>query len=69
MDMSNASIIGADIGQRRKDKMIIDYTVAKECKEITYGICYQCGKCGRKFNEYGIMIDDGGTTPRKVDEE
>ena len=68
LDMSNALIIGADIGQRRRDKMIIDYTVAKECKEITYGICYQCGKCGRKFNEYGIMIDDGGTTVEEEEE-
>ncbi len=48
--------------------MIIDYTVAKECKEITYGICYKCGKCGRKFNEYGIMIDDGGTTVEEDEE-
>ena len=43
-------------------EMIIDYTLAKECKneEVLY-TCYQCGKCGRVF-ENGFMIDDGGTT-------
>ena len=47
-------------------KMIIDYTIAKECSnpEVFY-TCYQCGKCGRVFED-GIMIDDGGTT---IDEE
>ena len=42
--------------------MIIDYTPAKECKnnEVWY-TCYQCGQCGRKF-ENGFMVDDGGTT-------
>ena len=46
--------------------MIIDYTIAVECSnpEVFY-ICYQCGKCGRVFED-GIMIDDGGTT---IDEE
>lgn len=42
--------------------IIVDYTVAKECKENTMYICYKCGKCGRVFDEYGFMIDDGGTT-------
>ena len=42
--------------------MIIDYTVAVECKNPeVYYTCKQCGKCGRKF-ENGIMIDGGGTT-------
>ena len=46
--------------------MIIDYTVAVECENPeVYYTCWQCGKCGRKF-ENGIMIDDGGTT---IDEE
>lgn len=49
-------------GETMFDGMIVDYISAKECKEFTYGICYKCGKCGRKFNEYGYMIDDGGTT-------
>lgn len=42
--------------------MIIDYTAAVECSnpEVFY-TCYQCGKCGRVFED-GIMIDDGGTT-------
>ena len=30
--------------------MLVDYIPAKECK------------CGRKFDEFGIMIDDGGTS-------
>ena len=42
--------------------MIVDYSVAKECQEMTFYICYKCGKCGRVFDENGIMIDDGGTT-------
>ena len=46
----------------RRNRMIIDYTLAKECSnpEVFY-TCYQCGKCGRVFED-GIMIDDGGTT-------
>ena len=42
--------------------MIIDYTIAKECSnpEVFY-TCYQCGKCGRVFED-GFMVDDGGTT-------
>ena len=51
---------------RQVNEVIIDYTVAKECSnpEVFY-TCYQCGKCGRVFED-GIMIDDGGTT---IDEE
>lgn len=42
--------------------MIIDYTPAKECKNSeVWFTCYQCGQCGRRF-ENGMMIDDGGTT-------
>ena len=42
--------------------IIIDYVVAKECKnKEAYDICYKCGECGRVFSEEGIMIDDGGT--------
>ena len=42
--------------------MIIDYALAKECKneEVRY-ICYKCGKCGRVVVD-GFMVDDGGTT-------
>ena len=39
----------------------ISYTPSEECKNLfeTYGmICVQCGKCGREFNNSGIMIDD-----------
>lgn len=46
--------------------MIIDYIVAKECKNLeAWFTCYKCGQCGRKF-ENGMMIDDGGTI---IDEE
>lgn len=43
--------------------MFVDYIPAKECKneDVMY-TCYKCGECGRKFNESGIMIDDGGTS-------
>ena len=42
--------------------MIVEYTLAKECKnEEAWYICYKCGKCGRVF-ENGLMVDDGGTT-------
>ena len=42
--------------------MLIDYTLAKECKnEEVWYTCYQCGKRGRVF-ENGLMADDGGTT-------
>lgn len=47
--------------------LFIDYAVAVECKnEDSLYICYKCGKCGRKFDSSGIMIDDAGTT---VEEE
>ena len=46
--------------------MIIDYILAKECKnEKVWCTCCKCGKCGRVFKD-GFMIDEGGTT---VDEE
>ena len=42
--------------------MIVEHTLAKECKnEEAWYICYKCGKCGRVF-ENGYLIDDGGTT-------
>lgn len=49
--------------------MIIDYTVAKECKNPeTWYTCYKCEKCGRKF-ENGFMVDDGGTTIEEEGEQ
>ena len=49
------------------DYIFIDYIPAKECvNEDIWYICQKCGKCGRVFDEYGIMVDDGGTT---VDED
>ena len=49
--------------------MIIDYMTAVECSnpEVFY-TCYQCGKCGRVFED-GIMIDDGGTTVAEEEDE
>lgn len=42
--------------------MIIDYSVANECKNsYAMYICHKCGKCGRVF-ENGCLIDGGGTT-------
>lgn len=45
-------------------KVHIDYMVSKECEnpESYFSICVKCGQCGRKFDENGIMIDDGGTS-------
>lgn len=46
--------------------IFVDYSCAKQCKNIeeSYGmICVKCGKCGRKFNNDGVMVNDGGTTP------
>ncbi len=40
--------------------LFVDYAPADECKEICYGCCYKCGKCGRVFED-GVMVDDGGT--------
>ena len=46
--------------------MIVEYTLAKECKnEEVWYTCYKCSKCGRVFED-GLMIDEDGTT---VDEE
>lgn len=47
----------------KEDKlMIIDYELAKECKnEDAWCVCRKCGKCGRKFED-GFMVDAGGTT-------
>lgn len=44
-----------------------DYSPSDECKEVCYGCCYKCGKCGRVFDENGIMVDDGGTHVTKED--
>lgn len=49
--------------------LFVDYIKAKECKsEDAYYICYKCGKCGRKFDDQGIMTDDGGTTEYEEEE-
>jgi len=46
--------------------VFVDYTVCKECKDFEawcFGTCYKCGRCGRKFNDDGVMVDSGGTHP------
>lgn len=49
--------------------MIIEYTLAKECKnEDVWYTCYKCGKCGRVFVD-GLMVDDGGTTIEEEQDE
>lgn len=49
--------------------MIVDYIIAKECKnENVWCTCYKCGKCGRVF-ENGYLIDDGGTTIEEEEQE
>lgn len=49
--------------------MIIEYTLAKECKnENAWYTCCKCGKCGRVFVD-GFMVDDGGTTIEEEHDE
>ena len=44
--------------------ILLDYIPARECKNVECWVnCLKCGKCGRKFNEYGFMTDSGGTHP------
>ena len=45
------------------NKIIFDYEIAKECKnKNAWYICHKCGKCGRIFNELGLMLNEGRTT-------
>ena len=43
----------------------VDYACADQCcnqeNEMKI-ICHKCGKCGRKFNDSGVMTDKGNTT-------
>ncbi len=49
--------------------IIIDYSIAEECCNIdTIYTCYKCGECGRKFDDDGYMVDDGGTHVLEVEE-
>ena len=60
------------VRQVRDMMVLIDYMMAKECKNIEerYSeICYKCGRCGRVFDEDGVMIDGGGTHPIEMEEE
>ena len=46
--------------------MIVEYTLAKECKnEEVWCTCY---KCGRVF-ENGYLIDDGGATIEEEEQD
>ena len=48
--------------------IIIDYTPAQECKnDEVWFTCHKCGRCGRVFDEDGIMTDSGGTHVCEVD--
>lgn len=52
-------------------RIIVDYKVSEECKDIQalcFGHCYKCGACGRVFDDEGYMVDDGGTTPMKEED-
>lgn len=50
--------------------LFVDYAIAVECNnEEAWNLCYKCGKCGRKFDDDGIMTDDGGTHERSEDGE
>lgn len=43
----------------------VDYACADQCcnqENEMRMTCYKCGKCGRKFNNAGIMTDKGNTT-------
>ena len=49
--------------------MIIDYILAKQCKnKEAWYTCLKCGKCGRVFED-GYLIDDGGTTIEEEEQE
>lgn len=36
--------------------VFLDYWTCKECTDPHYGMCYQCGRCGRKF-ENGVLLN------------
>lgn len=49
-------------------EMILEYILAKECKnDKAWYTCLKCGKCGRVFDN-GFMINDGGTTIEEEDD-
>ncbi len=51
------------------NQVYVDYSTAVECQNPeAWFTCYQCGECGRKF-ENGIMVDDGGTHPDTGEED
>lgn len=49
---------------------IFDYTPAEECQNNDVWIsCHKCGRCGREFDEHGIMTSTGGTHIREEDDD
>ena len=49
--------------------MIVEYIIAKECKnKEVWCTCYKCGKCGRVFED-GLLIDKDDTTVDEEDQE
>ena len=49
--------------------MIVEYIIAKECKnEEVWYTYYKCDKYKRVF-ENGLLIDEGGTTINEEEEE
>ena len=46
------------------------YIKAKECvnAEAMFS-CLKCGKCGRVFNEVGVLMDEGDTHPMDAEDE
>ena len=48
--------------------MIVEYIIAKECKnEEVWCTCYKGGKDGRVFED-GLLIDEGNTTSDEEDQ-
>lgn len=49
---------------------ILDYIPAEECQNNdVWFSCHKCGRCGREFDENGIMISTGGTHIREEEDD
>ena len=50
--------------------VIVNYIPAKECTNPeVYFSCMKCEVCGRRFDRFGLLTDDGGTTIEEEDEQ
>lgn len=38
--------------------IFVDFWVCEKCQSEHYGMCRKCGKCGRKFNEIGFLLNE-----------